>query len=188
MDGFERFAQGHLITLFSATNYCGQSSLVFCYQLLRLVLTEFFIFPMRETRDGAAVSRLPFTWQCYEERFLRRVDQFVDFHELFVLPSRVMCMYHSPICTSTPDTIQDFGSIRLCLPRLLNSLFAVSNSLVPSLQELQVMLGQSQFWDVISLWFRNSSIPYLRLSLLPMDHLIRRKIHGCRFSLLYYFC
>ncbi len=25
MDGFERFAQGHLITLFSATNYCGKS-------------------------------------------------------------------------------------------------------------------------------------------------------------------
>lgn len=25
MDGFERFAQGHLITLFSATNYCGMS-------------------------------------------------------------------------------------------------------------------------------------------------------------------
>ena len=25
MDGFERFAQGHLITLFSATNYCGVS-------------------------------------------------------------------------------------------------------------------------------------------------------------------
>jgi hypothetical protein len=24
MDGFERFAQGHLITLFSATNYCGK--------------------------------------------------------------------------------------------------------------------------------------------------------------------
>lgn len=24
MDGFERFAQGHLITLFSATNYCGR--------------------------------------------------------------------------------------------------------------------------------------------------------------------
>lgn len=23
MDGFERFAQGHLLTLFSATNYCG---------------------------------------------------------------------------------------------------------------------------------------------------------------------
>lgn len=27
MDGFERFAQGHLITLFSATNYCGTLSL-----------------------------------------------------------------------------------------------------------------------------------------------------------------
>lgn len=27
MDGFERFAQGHLITLFSATNYCGMSNL-----------------------------------------------------------------------------------------------------------------------------------------------------------------
>jgi hypothetical protein len=26
MDGFERFAQGHLITLFSATNYCGEIS------------------------------------------------------------------------------------------------------------------------------------------------------------------
>ncbi|KAK9078087.1 hypothetical protein SSX86_002144 [Deinandra increscens subsp. villosa] len=26
MDGFERFAQGHLITLFSATNYCGTAS------------------------------------------------------------------------------------------------------------------------------------------------------------------
>lgn len=24
MDGFERFAQGQLITLFSATNYCGK--------------------------------------------------------------------------------------------------------------------------------------------------------------------
>ncbi|GJW12021.1 serine/threonine-protein phosphatase BSL3-like protein [Tanacetum coccineum] len=24
MDGFERFAQGHLITFFSATNYCGK--------------------------------------------------------------------------------------------------------------------------------------------------------------------
>ena len=25
MDGFERFAQGQLITVFSATNYCGKS-------------------------------------------------------------------------------------------------------------------------------------------------------------------
>jgi len=29
MDGFERFAQGHLITLFSATNYCGRFILLF---------------------------------------------------------------------------------------------------------------------------------------------------------------
>jgi hypothetical protein len=28
MDGFERFAQGHLITLFSATNYCGKDTLL----------------------------------------------------------------------------------------------------------------------------------------------------------------
>ncbi|XP_039032781.1 serine/threonine-protein phosphatase BSL3-like [Hibiscus syriacus] len=26
MDGLERFAQGHLITLFSATNYCGTAN------------------------------------------------------------------------------------------------------------------------------------------------------------------
>lgn len=35
MDGFERFAQGHLITLFSATNYCGW--------LLIIVLSSFKI-------------------------------------------------------------------------------------------------------------------------------------------------
>lgn len=29
MDGFERFAQGHLITLFSATNYCGMFIFLF---------------------------------------------------------------------------------------------------------------------------------------------------------------
>jgi hypothetical protein len=31
MDGFERFAQGHLITLFSATNYCGMDILILLY-------------------------------------------------------------------------------------------------------------------------------------------------------------
>lgn len=37
MDGFERFAQGHLITLFSATNYCGICYwLVHCSSLLGL--------------------------------------------------------------------------------------------------------------------------------------------------------
>lgn len=29
MDGFERFAQGQLITLFSATNYCGKYLVLF---------------------------------------------------------------------------------------------------------------------------------------------------------------
>lgn len=38
MDGFERFAQGHLITLFSATNYCGKHSFkMFCFQSLYLI-------------------------------------------------------------------------------------------------------------------------------------------------------
>lgn len=31
MDGFERFAQGHLITLFSATNYCGTTRSFYLY-------------------------------------------------------------------------------------------------------------------------------------------------------------
>jgi hypothetical protein len=35
MDGFERFAQGHLITLFSATNYCGEMS---CENMLSVSL------------------------------------------------------------------------------------------------------------------------------------------------------
>lgn len=42
MDGFERFAQGHLITLFSATNYCGTANnagaiLVRCNSSVELV-------------------------------------------------------------------------------------------------------------------------------------------------------
>lgn len=31
LDGFERFAKGKLITVFSATNYCGKSFLLFIY-------------------------------------------------------------------------------------------------------------------------------------------------------------
>lgn len=43
MDGFERFAQGHLITLFSATNYCGMFKAEFlsvsnCAKLIVLTL------------------------------------------------------------------------------------------------------------------------------------------------------
>lgn len=36
MDGFERFAMGHLITLFSATNYCGERFLVLLFLHLDL--------------------------------------------------------------------------------------------------------------------------------------------------------
>jgi hypothetical protein len=36
MDGFERFANGQLITLFSATNYCGN----FSYYVTRIQLSE----------------------------------------------------------------------------------------------------------------------------------------------------
>ena len=37
MDGFERFAQGRLITVFSATNYCGK------FQYISLVFGRLFI-------------------------------------------------------------------------------------------------------------------------------------------------
>ena len=38
MDGFERFAQGQLITLFSATNYCGKHNFLQCSALHEVVL------------------------------------------------------------------------------------------------------------------------------------------------------
>jgi hypothetical protein len=41
MDGFERFAQGHLITLFSATNYCGKYQ-VLIFSLYQLVSFHLF--------------------------------------------------------------------------------------------------------------------------------------------------
>lgn len=45
MDGFERFAQGHLITLFSATNYCGKCP-IYRLQCLNWILSE-----MRDDKD-----------------------------------------------------------------------------------------------------------------------------------------
>lgn len=44
MDGFERFAQGHLITLFSATNYCGKMLQIFWMFSGFLFLGTSFIF------------------------------------------------------------------------------------------------------------------------------------------------
>lgn len=38
MDGFERFAHGQLITLFSATNYCGNFS--YLVYVIRIQLSE----------------------------------------------------------------------------------------------------------------------------------------------------
>lgn len=47
MDGFERFAQGHLITLFSATNYCGMFlAFVTTYAAFRLRWRSNLIWPL----------------------------------------------------------------------------------------------------------------------------------------------
>ena len=43
MDGFERFAQGHLITLFSATNYCGKDPSLACIVVSLDVLSSNFL-------------------------------------------------------------------------------------------------------------------------------------------------
>lgn len=51
MDGFERFAQGQLITLFSATNYCGKQSF-FCkvsFNVLVFAVSYGFCVQERQT-------------------------------------------------------------------------------------------------------------------------------------------
>lgn len=59
MDGFERFAQGHLITLFSATNYCGKLYFVICSLISFLIIIAiialllFFIFLHEGTANNA---------------------------------------------------------------------------------------------------------------------------------------
>lgn len=57
MDGFERFAQGHLITLFSATNYCGTANnagaiLVLGRDLVRMTCCCMVVYTVT-TGDGA---------------------------------------------------------------------------------------------------------------------------------------
>ncbi|GMH40175.1 hypothetical protein BSKO_08079 [Bryopsis sp. KO-2023] len=51
MDGFERFAQGHLITIFSATNYCGSANNAGAILVLgrNLVLVPKLIHPIPPT-------------------------------------------------------------------------------------------------------------------------------------------
>ncbi len=58
MDGFERFAQGHLITLFSATNYCGTANNAGAILVMgrNLVLVPKLIHPLPPRADDDASS------------------------------------------------------------------------------------------------------------------------------------
>ena len=58
MDGFERFAQGHLITLFSATNYCGKSfilDLVYNLKMPHFVDICWFNHPVGTANNAGAI-------------------------------------------------------------------------------------------------------------------------------------
>ncbi|XWS52782.1 hypothetical protein CRYUN_Cryun11dG0101900 [Craigia yunnanensis] len=58
MDGFERFAQGHLITLFSATNYCGTANNAGAILVLGrdLVVVPKLIHPLPPAMSSLEVS------------------------------------------------------------------------------------------------------------------------------------
>lgn len=61
MDGFERFAQGHLITLFSATNYCGTAGNAGAILVLGrdMVMVPKLIHPLPPTTPRSATGLLP---------------------------------------------------------------------------------------------------------------------------------
>lgn len=61
MDGFERFAQGHLITLFSATNYCGTANNAGAILVLGrdLVMVPKLIHPLPPTSSHNSGSMGP---------------------------------------------------------------------------------------------------------------------------------
>lgn len=61
MDGFERFAQGHLITLFSATNYCGTANNAGAILVLGrdLVMVPKLIHPLPPTTQHSGVVGPP---------------------------------------------------------------------------------------------------------------------------------
>lgn len=61
MDGFERFAQGHLITLFSATNYCGTANNAGAILVLGrdLVMVPKLIHPLPPTAQHSGVVPAP---------------------------------------------------------------------------------------------------------------------------------
>lgn len=64
MDGFERFAQGHLITLFSATNYCGTANNAGAILVLGrdLVVVPKLIHPLPPALSSPEASR-----ECHSE-------------------------------------------------------------------------------------------------------------------------
>ncbi|KAL8129966.1 hypothetical protein V2J09_019121 [Rumex salicifolius] len=66
MDGFERFAQGHLITLFSATNYCGTANNAGAILVLGrdLVVVPKLIHPLPPAASSpeASPERIEDTW------------------------------------------------------------------------------------------------------------------------------
>eukprot|EP00897_Mesotaenium_endlicherianum_P006299 jgi/Mesen1/5698/ME000288S04916 len=69
MDGFERFAQGHLITLFSATNYCGTANNAGAILVLGrdLVVVPKLIHPLPPTGNSPTTSpdgQLEDTWMA----------------------------------------------------------------------------------------------------------------------------
>lgn len=59
MDGFERFAHGQLITLFSATNYCGIpnpfASLLGCAELTTMALYNIVRFVTGSANNAGAI-------------------------------------------------------------------------------------------------------------------------------------
>ncbi|OIS99561.1 PREDICTED: serine/threonine-protein phosphatase BSL3-like [Nicotiana attenuata] len=64
MDGFERFAQGHLITLFSATNYCGTANNAGAILVLGrdLVVVPKLIHPLPPASPENSPERMEDTW------------------------------------------------------------------------------------------------------------------------------
>lgn len=61
MDGFERFAHGHLITLFSATNYCGTANNAGAILVLGrdLVMVPKLIHPLPPTTPRTGDNPIP---------------------------------------------------------------------------------------------------------------------------------
>ncbi|CAN4100806.1 unnamed protein product [Withania somnifera] len=83
MDGFERFAQGHLITLFSATNYCGTANNAGAILVLGrdLVVVPKLIHPLPPAISSPETSperHIEDTWMqvCYDQ---------ISFDSIFLL-------------------------------------------------------------------------------------------------------